>query len=341
MAAGSPQSSKVPSSRFNIDAFYDPQPDRPGSLNIPGGYFLDEDPTDFDPTFFGITPIEATWMDPQQRKLLEVVYEALESSGTPLDKLVGSSTGCFVGSFTSDFQQMSFKEHDFRHTYSATGVDPGILSSRIAHVFDLRGPSAMINCACSSSLAALHMACSAIQSHDCEAAFVGGSNLILTVDQHLNTAKLGVLSPTSRCHTFDQRADGYARAEGVGALYIKSLSSALRDGDPVRAVIRSTAINSSVVDRPVVVEATILMKKRNGRITGVGISHPSVDGQYQVIRKAYEKAAIDPSHTGYIECHGTGTKAGDPKELEAISKAIVAGSKDSSPLLVGSVKPLV
>ncbi|KAL8979778.1 MAG: hypothetical protein Q9205_004974 [Flavoplaca limonia] len=321
MAAGSPQSAKVPSSRFNINAFYDPQPDRPGSLNIPGGYFLDEDPTDFDPTFFGITPIEATWMDPQQRKLLEVVYEALESSGTPLDKLVGSSTGCFVGSFTSDFQQMSFKEHDFRHTYSATGVDPGILSSRIAHVFDLRGPSAMINCACSSSLAALHMACSAIQSHDCEAAFVGGSNLILTVDQHLNTAKLGVLSPTSRCHTFDKRADGYARAEGVGALYIKSLSSALRDGDPVRAVIRSTAINS------------------NGRITGVGISHPSVDGQYQVIRKAYEKAAIDPSHTGYIECHGTGTQAGDPKELEAISKAIVAESKHSSPLLVGSVKP--
>lgn len=146
MAAGSPQSAKVPSSRFNIDAFYDPQPDRPGSLNIPGGYFLDEDPTDFDPNFFGITPIEATWMDPQQRKLLEVVYEALESSGTPLHKLVGSSTGCFVGSFTSDFQQMSFKEHDFRHTYSATGVDPGILSSRIAHVFDLRGPR------CESSL---------------------------------------------------------------------------------------------------------------------------------------------------------------------------------------------
>ncbi|KAI4174386.1 MAG: hypothetical protein LQ343_002321 [Gyalolechia ehrenbergii] len=263
MAARSPQSLKVPPNRFNLDAFYHSQNERPGSFNVPGGYFLEGDPADFDPSFFGITPVEATWMDPQQRKLLELVYEALESSGTPLHKVSGSLTGCFIGSFTNDFQQMSFKEPDFRHTYSATGVDPGILANRIAHVFNFHGPrsesslpcewveltatSAVINTACSSSLTALHMACSAIRNHDCEAAFVGGSNLILTVDQHMNTAKLGVLSPTSRCHTFDESADGYARAEGVGALYLKPLVAAMRDGDPVRAVIRSTAINSWVV----------------------------------------------------------------------------------------------
>ncbi|KAL8716996.1 MAG: hypothetical protein Q9225_005722 [Loekoesia sp. 1 TL-2023] len=275
MAARSPQSMKVPMNRFNVDAFYHSQNERPGSLNVPGGYFLEGDPTDFDPTFFGITPVEATWMDPQQRKLLEVVYEALESSGTPLHKVLGSLTGCFVGSFTSDFQQMSFKEQDFRHTYSATGVDP--------------------------------------------AALVGGSNLILTIDQHMNTAKLGVLSPTSQCHTFDESADGYARAEGVGALYIKSLGTALKDGDPIRAVIRSTAVNS------------------NGRTPGVGISHPSVQGQFEVIRLAYEKAGFDPSQTGYVECHGTGTPAGDPKELQAITQAIAGESQELQPLLVGSI----
>ena len=140
MSNGSQQSKKVPSNRFNIDAFYHADNERPGSLNVPGGYFLDGDPADFDPSLFGISPVEATWMDPQQRKLLEVVYEALEDSGTPIAKISGTRTGCFIGSFTSDFQQMSFKEYDFRHTYSATGVDPGILANRIAHVFDLHGP---------------------------------------------------------------------------------------------------------------------------------------------------------------------------------------------------------
>ncbi|KAI4095110.1 MAG: hypothetical protein LQ344_001761 [Seirophora lacunosa] len=323
LAGGSPPSEKVPQNRFNVDAFYNPNNERPGSFNIRGGYFLDGDPAEFDPTFFGITPVEATWMDPQQRKLLEVAYEALESSGTHLQSVRGSLTGCFIGSFTNDFQQISFKENDFRHTYTATGVDPGILANRLAHVFDLRGPSAVINTACSSSLAALHMACSAIRNHDCEAALVGGSNLILTPDQHMNTAKLGVLSPTSRCRTFDESADGYARAEGVGALYIKSLATALKDGDPIRAVICSTAMNSN----------------SNGRTPGVGISHPSLQGQCDVIRSAYQKAGLDPTETSYVECHGTGTPAGDPIELQAISQALVTRCERSLPLLVGSVKP--
>jgi acyl transferase domain-containing protein len=131
---------RVPSSRFNIDAYYHQNLDRPGSFNIPGGYFLDDHPEDFDPTFFKLSPVEAMWMDPQQRKLLEVVYEAFENSGSTLKQVSSQVTGCFVASFTSDYQQMTLKEPDFRHAYATTGIDPGILGSRVSHVFDLKGP---------------------------------------------------------------------------------------------------------------------------------------------------------------------------------------------------------
>lgn len=183
-------------------------------------------------------------MDPQQRKLLEVVYEAFESGGVSLEKISGTTTAVFIGSFTSDFQQMSFKEPDFRHSYAATGVDPGIISNRISHVFNLHGPSIAINTACSSSVYAVHNACNALRNFECSGAVVGGTNLVLTVDQHMNTAKLGVLSPTSTCHTFDESADGYGRADAIGAVYLKRLSDAVRDGDPIRALIRSSAVNS-------------------------------------------------------------------------------------------------
>lgn len=140
MEKGTGQTPKVPSSRFNIDAHFHPNNERPGSFNVLGGYFLDSDLQEFDPAPFAISPVEAMWMDPQQRKLLEVVYEAFENGGIDLEKISGTTTACFVGSFTSDFQQMSFKEPDFRHSYAATGVDPGLISNRISHVFNLHGP---------------------------------------------------------------------------------------------------------------------------------------------------------------------------------------------------------
>ena len=151
-----------------------------------------------------------------------------------------------------------------------------------------------INTACSSSVYATHMACHALRQRDCDAALVGGVNLILTVDQHMNTAKLGILSPTSTCHTFDASADGYGRAEGAGALYLKRLSDAIRDGDPVRGVIRSSAVNT------------------NGKVSGMGITHPSVKGQERVVRQAYERAHLNPKNTAYFECHGTGTPVSNP-----------------------------
>ncbi|KAI0554405.1 hypothetical protein F4679DRAFT_570392 [Xylaria curta] len=315
------QTPKVPASRFNIDAHYHQDLDRPGSFNVLGGYFLDGNPHDFDASFFNVTPIEAQWLDPQQRRMLEVSYECLESAGMTLDQVAGTNTAVFVGSFTADYQQMSTLEPDFRHSYAATGVDTGLISNRIGNILNLNGPNFTINTACSSSIYALHYACNALRARDCEAAIVGGVNLILTVDQHMNTAKLGVLSPTSTCHTFDASADGYGRAEGAGALYVKRLSDAIKDGNPIRAVIRATAVNS------------------NGKVDGMGITHPSGRGQERVVRLAYEKAGLDPRFTLYAELHGTGTPVGDPIEVRAISKALNDNRSENEPLLMGAVKP--
>ncbi|KAI1294097.1 hypothetical protein F5Y03DRAFT_399715 [Xylaria venustula] len=315
------QTPRVPESRFNIDAHYHENLARPGSFNVEGGYFLDGRPEDFDPTFFNITPVEAQWLDPQQRKMLEVSYECLVSAGITLESIAGSNTAVFVGSFTSDYQQMSTRDPDFRHNYAATGVDPGIISNRIGNIFNLNGPSFTINTACSSSIYALHNACHALRNRDCDAAIVGGVNLIITVDQHMNTAKLGILSPTSTCHTFDASADGYGRAEGAGALYVKRLCDAIRDGDPIRGVVRGTAVNT------------------NGKVEGMGITHPSIKGQERVVRMAYQKANLDPNLTAYAELHGTGTPVGDPIEVQAIARAMNDARPTDKPLLVGAVKP--
>ncbi len=180
----------------------------------------------------------------------------------------------------------------------------------------------MCNTACSSSVYALHNACNALRNGEAEGAIVGGVNLIITVDQHANTAKLGVLSPTSTCHTFDATADGYGRADAVGAVYLKRLSDAIRDGDPIRGVIRSSATNS------------------NGKVPAAGITHPNRDGQAAVIAAAYKRGGnLDPRLTGYFECHGTGTPVGDPLEVNAVS---IAMNKERKPeddaLWIGAVK---
>ncbi|KAK7745564.1 Type I Iterative PKS [Cytospora paraplurivora] len=226
--------------------------DRPGSMGMKGGYFLKEDVRNFDNSFFGINNLEATYMDPQQRKLLEVVYECLENVGVTLDKASGSNT--------------------------------------------------------------------ALQNYECDAAIVAGGNLIQSAEQHIATMKAGVLSPTSACHTFDSSADGYGRADGIGALYVKRLSDAIADGDPIRSVIRGTAVNA------------------NGRTSGISL--PSADGQEMVIRKALAQARLDPDDITYIECHGTGTKVGDAIEVEALSRVFRDHSRrpDTSPLLIGAVK---
>ncbi|KAI0189868.1 reducing type I polyketide synthase 10 [Astrocystis sublimbata] len=307
----------VPKSRFNIDGFYHPQgTNRPGSIPMKGGYFIQDDIRDFENSFFSINNLEATYMDPQQRKLLEVVFRCLENAGISLDKASGSNTGCFVGNFTEDFQVMQRKEFDYAHHYTATGSGTTILANRISHVFNLLGPSLVLDTACSSSLYCLHLACAALQSFECDAAIVAGANLILSPEQHVSIMKAGVLSATSTCHTFDVSADGYGRADGVGALYVKRLRDAIADGDPIRSVIRGSAINA------------------NGHTTGVSL--PSLDGQVSVVRNAMTRANLDPDDIAYVECHGTGTKVGDAIEIEALAHVFQRTS--ANPLLVGSVK---
>ncbi|KAH8165552.1 hypothetical protein CIB48_g2685 [Xylaria polymorpha] len=311
--------SKFPADRINSDAFYHPDGNRPGSFKTEGGCFLQSDVKQFDANFFGIHPKEVLTLDPAQRKFLEVVYEAFESAGVPLHKLSGSNTGTFVGNFNYDHQLMHYRDPENALPYSVTGSGVTIISNRINYVFNLKGPSMTLDTACSSSLYALHLACSAIQTGDCTAAIVGGSNLILTPECQIFSSVLGAVSPTSVCHTFDSRADGYARADGIGALFIKSLSQAVADGDPIRAVIRGTSFNA------------------NGR-TG-GITHPSPEGQLACMRRAYERAGeLDPSLTGYFECHGTGTAVGDPIEVSAVGKLFADAKTISQPLLIGSIK---
>lgn len=244
-----------PADRINVDAFYHEKKGRPGSFYTRGGCFLKSDPRKFDHTFFGINPQEAMSIDPAQRKLLETVYEAFESAGVPLEKVSGSNTGCFIGNFNYDHQLMQYRDAEYSESYSVTGGGLTILSNRINYVFNLKGPSMTLDTACSSSMYALHLACSAIQAGDCSAAVVAGSNLILTPECQLASSTLGAVSPTSRCHSFDAAADGYARADGIGALYIKRLEHALQDKDPIRAIIRGTAINALVTPSIFIVEA--------------------------------------------------------------------------------------
>ncbi|KAL9091247.1 MAG: hypothetical protein Q9159_001542 [Coniocarpon cinnabarinum] len=307
----------IDQSRFNVDGFYHPDGDRPGSMSTEEAYLVNEDIREFQNNFFGINNLEATYMDPQQRKLLEVTYECFESAGLPLSKVSGANIGCYVGNFTTDFQTMQAKDSEYLHRYSATGMGTTILANRISHAFNMTGPSFVLDTACSSSLYCLHVACTAIDAGECDTAVVAGANLIQSPEQHLGTLKAGVLSKTSTCHTFDTSADGYGRADGVGVLLVKRLDQALKDGDPIRSIVRGTAVNS------------------NGKTNGITL--PSADGQEAVIRKAYARSGLNPRDTQYCECHGTGTAVGDPIEVDALSR-VMGKSERPNPTLIGSVK---
>uniref|UniRef100_A0A0B7KB42 Uncharacterized protein n=1 Tax=Bionectria ochroleuca TaxID=29856 RepID=A0A0B7KB42_BIOOC len=316
LAAKKTTQGRVPAGRFNIAGYYHPDGKRAGVMDADGGYFLDEDVRQFDNSVFGINNLEATYMDPQQRKLLEVTYECLESAGLSMEDVSGTDTAVYIGNFTVDYQTMQTRDPDYLHRYSATGSGTAIMANRISHVFNLTGPSFTLDTACSSSIYGLHNAVMALKNGDCSAAIVAGANLITSIEQHLGTMKGGVLSPTSTCHTFDASADGYGRGEAVNAVLIKPLSRAIRDGDNIRAIIRGTAINA------------------NGRTNG--ITQPSARFQEAVIRKAYANAGLNMADTDYVECHGTGTAVGDPVEVEGIGRCF--SPRYGPPLMIGAIK---
>ncbi|WP_159765670.1 polyketide synthase [Streptomyces sp. HM190] len=269
----------------------------------------------FDPARFGLSDREARRLDPLQRMLLSVTAEALESGGHDHESL-GGDTGVFIGTIASDFPELVARSvgHDDPHV--ATGTAISMVANRLSHVFDWSGPSMAVDTACSSSLVALHQAAVHLRSGDIDAAVVGAANLVLTPDKTRSFARNGMLSPQGVCRAFDEGADGYVRGEGCGVVLLKRLADARRDGDPVLAVIRGTAVNHT------------------GGSAGF-LTAPSRPAQTAVLRKALAAAGAAPADIGYVEAHGTGTQLGDLVELEALH-AVLAGA--GHPVAVGSVK---
>jgi len=213
-----------------------------------GGMFLDDvDLADFDASFFEISGTEAVAMDPNQRQMLEVVYEGLENAGIPLDKLNGKPVACFVGAYSSDYGDMQNRDPEDRPANNAIGVGRAIMANRISYFLNIKGPSITIDTACSGSLVGLDLACRVLQSGEVDAALVATSNIYLNPDHVIDAGNVGQAhSPTGYCHTFDVDADGYVKAEAVSCVIVKRLSDAIRDRDPIRAVIRGLASNRFV-----------------------------------------------------------------------------------------------
>ncbi|CAN7392939.1 SDR family NAD(P)-dependent oxidoreductase [Trinickia sp. LjRoot230] len=291
---------EIPRERWIWEAVHgDPVKDVNRSYSRWGGFMREVDK--FDPLLFGITPREAAMMDPQQRLFIETVWSAIEDSGQRVSDLAGTRTGLFVGVSSQDYVDVLAEHRCALDGYSAAGNAHSILANRISFLFNLRGPSAPLDTACSSSLVALHRAVESIHSGSSDMAIVGGVHVMLTPAGHISLSAAGMLSRDGKCKTFAQDADGYVRGEGVGAIFIKRLSDAQADGNPICAVIRATAEN------------------HGGRVTNLTAPNPAA--QAELLIEAYERAQIDPATVGYIECHGTGTRLGDPIEIEALKKA--------------------
>ncbi|KAK8087715.1 polyketide synthase [Apiospora hydei] len=274
--------SKVPEYRFNADAFYH-QSDKTGTLTAVGGHFLAEDIAKFDASFFGISPSDAKAMDPQQRALLEVIYEGLENAGIPMESLAGSNTSCHVGCFTRDWSDMQIRDSEPSPKYTILGIGAAMLANRISWFYDWHGPSISLDTACSSSLVALDLACQALNNGDANVAVAAGVNLIFNPDLMMWLSNMSFLAKDGRSKSFDGGADGYGRGEGVAAVILKSLDRALQDGDCIRAVIRGTGTN------------------QDGHTSGITL--PSPEAQTNLIRSVYESAKLDFKETGYFEAH--------------------------------------
>ncbi|ATB34120.1 polyketide synthase [Melittangium boletus DSM 14713] len=309
---------EVPSSRWDVNAYYDPDPSVPGKVYTRNGAFVDGVDL-FDPYFFGIPPRSAVNLDPQHRLLLEVTWEALENAGISPRSLAGSKTGIFVGGATGEYTQLRADEGADRIDASyLTGTLLTFATGRLSHFLDLQGPSLAVDTACSSSLVAVHLACQSLRSGESSLALVGGVSLLLMPQGWITTSKARMLAVDGRCKTFDASADGYGRGEGCGMVVLKRLSEAIKDEDNILAVIRGTATN------------------QDGHSSDLTV--PNGLAQQQVIRKALDNAGLQPEQVDYVEAHGTGTALGDPIEMRAIGAVFGPTREKSRPLRVGSVK---
>jgi acyl transferase domain-containing protein/acyl carrier protein len=315
---GRDATSEVPADRWDVDAWYDADPEAPGKMYVRAGGFLREVDR-FEPQFFGISPREAESMDPQQRLLLEVAWEALERAGQDPHALRNSRTGVFVGISASEYSRLmlggSPAELD---AYLSSGTALNVAAGRLSYTLGLQGPSMAVDTACSSSLVALHLACQSLRSGESSMALAAGVNLIFSPEVTLSACKARMLAPDGRCKTFDASANGFARAEGCGVLVLERLSEARARGHTVLAIIRGSAVNQ---DGP-----------------SSGLTVPNGLAQQAVIRQALRAAGVSPAEVSYLEAHGTGTSLGDPIEAEAMWSVYKDGRQGGESLWMGSVK---
>ncbi|AWI31547.1 type I polyketide synthase [Streptomyces tirandamycinicus] len=288
---------------------------------VPGmrrGGFLDR-VDNFDAAFFGVAPREAVTMDPQQRLVLELAWEALEHAGIVPAALRGSRTAVFVGTLRDDYAALLYQHGAAAVTqHTMAGVNRGVIANRVSYHLGLNGPSLTVDSAQSSSLLAVHLACESLRSGESDAAIVAGVNLNLLAEGAVTQERFGGLSPDGTTYTFDARANGFVRGEGGAAVVLKPLSRALADGDPVLGVIRGSAVNN------------------DGATPGLTV--PGQASQERVLREAYARAGVDPAAVQYVELHGTGTPVGDPIEAAALGAVLGAARPGDRPLRVGSVK---
>jgi len=309
---------EVPADRWPAAAYFNADPENPGTMYSQRGAFL-RDVDKFDARFFGISPREAASMDPQQRLLLETAWEAFEDAGVVPEQLRGSATGVYVGLTVIDYLKLLYRDDLTRlDAYAATGNVANIAAGRLSYFFGLNGPAMTLDTACSSSLVAVHLACQSLRHGESQLALAAGVNLILAPDNSVAVSRARMLAPDGHCKTFDARADGYARGEGCGVVVLKRLSQAQADGDRVWAVIRGTAV------------------AQDGARSGLTVPHgPS---QQAVIKSALAAAGVTPAEVGYVEAHGTGTALGDPIEAEALAGVFGRDRARGTPLVLGSLK---
>jgi acyl transferase domain-containing protein/surfactin synthase thioesterase subunit/acyl carrier protein len=306
---------EIPTERWNADDYFDPDPQANGKTNQRHASLL-KNIHDFDPLFFNISPAEATEMNPSQKLMLELVWEAIENSTIPYNTVQGRKIGVYVGNIWNDFEHHRKHKNANVTSHSAVGQSSNIIANRVSFTYGFTGPSLVVDTGCSSSLVALHLACQSLWDNSTEMSCVAGINHILDPDQYVLLSKFGGLSSNGKCSTFDVNGDGFVRGEGAGVLLLKKLSEAEKDGDKIYAIIRGTAMNN------------------NGY--NANLPATSVTGQKQVLHEAYALSGILPSEVHYIEAHGTGTKLGDPTEAKALGEFFREGRMQD--LHIGSVK---
>ncbi|MEM9157369.1 MAG: polyketide synthase, partial [Cyanobacteria bacterium P01_F01_bin.33] len=311
--------SEVPTDRWDAEALYDPDPDAPGKISTRKGGFLKQI-DQFDARFFGISAREARSLDPQQRLLLETSWEALERANCPPQNLVNSATGVYVGICSNDYGKVLVSSGDRSNIDAFYGTSNAIsvAAGRVSYALGLRGPSLSVDTACSSSLVAVHLACQSLRNGECSTAVAAGVNILLSPETSIAFSRAHMLDADGRCRTFDASASGYSRGEGCGAIVLKRLSDAERDGDRILACIRGTAIN------------------HNGRSSS--LMSPNGLAQQAVIRAALENGRVAPARVSYVEVQGTGTALGEPIEVGALAAVYGQNRPADRPLSVGTVK---